>query len=185
MLSTHSKINSKKNLQLSRKKLRDNKRKRMNSYLNSYLNSYVEETEKKEEEQNDFNFTELPPDLLKIVIEYAEISPSYFPMNEHNFKDISEIYEEMFHDGYDKYGPESNIYNTYILLNISGVKYMCVWTREDWYYGSEREKNYYFDGYKDFNTYMKEIKESHSMRNVVAIFKKHLHKRLRIKNTTF
>ena len=103
-------------------------------------------------------------------------------MIEHNFEDIVMIHNELSHDGYDRYGPKSDLHEMYILLKVDGVKYMVNWSREDWYDGSDQ--TYYFGGYHHFSTYMKKIEDCYSMRGVLKKFNKYLHKRRRISKVT-
>jgi len=166
---------SKKILQLSRKKLRDDKHK---------LNYFDKDDDEQVIKQAKTKLTDLPPVLLKIILNYAEHIPSQCPMMEHNFDDIVMIHNELSHDGYDRHGPKSDLYEMYILLKVDGVKYIANWSKEDWYGGSIDEQSFYFDGYHHFSTYMKQIKYCYSMRCVVKKFNKYLHKRRRTPTVT-
>jgi len=139
---------------------------------------------KQKSDNENINLALLPIYLLKIVLEYAEPIPQQMPMMEHNFDDIVAVHQEISHDGYDRYGPKSNLYDMYILLKVDGVKYIASWSREDWYGGSESDQLYYFDGYRDFNDYMIEIRTCYSMRHLCKKFDKYLHKRKRLSKVT-
>ena len=51
------------------------------------------------------------------------------------------------HDGYDYYGPQSNLYDFYIYYREGYNYYIDVWHREDWYTGDDDEQ-YYLNKYK-------------------------------------
>lgn len=70
------------------------------------------------------------------------------------------------HDGYDEYGPQSNLYNFYVYYRIGYDYYFDVWNREDWYSGDDDDpysltkyKNKYID-YRD-KELIKYIKNNH------------------------
>ena len=48
-------------------------------------------------------------------------------------------FEELSHDGYDREGPQSNLFDLYVIYNESNKYYMDVWHREDWFVEIEVE----------------------------------------------
>lgn len=59
------------------------------------------------------------------------------------------------HDGYDSFGPESDLYDLYILYKLEGKKYVAFWHRENWFHGSEEDNLYYITKIMTFNDFMK------------------------------
>lgn len=65
---------------------------------------------------------------------------NFVPINlmgdmEINYSDKKLIFtfEKLSHDGYDKEGPESNLFDLYIISYKNNKYYMDVWHREDWF----------------------------------------------------
>lgn len=51
------------------------------------------------------------------------------------------------HDGYDYYGPQSNLYDFYVYYRIGYNYYFDVWHREDWF-SNDDDDPYYLIKYK-------------------------------------
>ena len=67
-------------------------------------------------------------------------------MNENNDNDILFFKETIYHDGYDKYGPKSDIYDIHIVKeNEDGCLIYQNWHGEDWY-----DSDFYFDKYEEY-----------------------------------
>ena len=64
---------------------------------------------------------------LKVIIE------------NYNIKNIIGINRELEHDGYDSYGPKSNLWDLKIIHIENDKKYLSVWHREDWFTGTDEE----------------------------------------------
>ena len=60
-------------------------------------------------------------------------------------ENIKDIKIEISHDGYDKYGPKSNLYDMKILHYDNQKLYLSLWHRENWFTGQDDEKYYYHD----------------------------------------
>ena len=65
---------------------------------------------------------------------------NFIPVNlmgdmEIKYSDKKLIYtlEELSHDGYDMDGPESNLFDLYIIYHKNNKYYMDAWHREDWF----------------------------------------------------
>lgn len=178
MLSKHTiKLIRKQNKKYRQKNTQKN---RQYKYNRNYP-AYKKENKIKSKEQKDVDFTTLIPELLRIVYEYAKQDCSEMPTLEYNFESIRNVYQTVSHDGYDRYGPESVIYNMYILLKHGNYKYVAIWHREIWYHGMDSDQYYYFRINKEFNKYMSEIKDNYSLRDVYDRFRRFLHKRKRLK----
>jgi uncharacterized protein YukJ len=56
-------------------------------------------------------------------------------INKYKKKNIDVIYTKrtIEHDGFDQYGPQSNLYDFYIYYRIGYHYYIDIWHREDWY----------------------------------------------------
>jgi|TARA_B110000483_G_C18206954_1_gene548352 hypothetical protein len=56
-------------------------------------------------------------------------------INKYNKKNINIINTKrtVEHDGFDQYGPQSNLYDFYIYYRIGYHYYIDIWHREDWY----------------------------------------------------
>ena len=48
-------------------------------------------------------------------------------------------FEELSHDGYDREGPQSNLFDLYVIYHEHKKYYMDVWHREDWFLEVEAE----------------------------------------------
>lgn len=70
-------------------------------------------------------------------------------LNKYKNKNIEVAYSMLKtdHDGYDYYGPQSNLYNFYVYYRIGYNYYFDVWHREDWFSGDDDDL-YYLIKYK-------------------------------------
>tara|TARA_Y100000389_G_scaffold18504_1_gene16081 strand:- start:3027 stop:3461 length:435 start_codon:yes stop_codon:yes gene_type:complete len=92
-------------------------------------------------------------DLVKTISEYYCYKAEYNPVQIYN-KVLASI-NMMGHDGYDSFGPESDLYDLYILYKLEGKKYVAFWHRENWFHGSEEDDLYYITKIMTFNDFMK------------------------------
>jgi len=60
-------------------------------------------------------------------------------MENYDVKNIIGIKKELEHDGYDRYGPKSNLWDLKIIHIENNKKYLSVWHREDWYTDQKEE----------------------------------------------
>jgi hypothetical protein len=51
---------------------------------------------------------------------------------------IVEVFEELYHDGHDNFGPESNLWDLYLIIKLTSGKYLHQrYHAEDWYRNNE------------------------------------------------
>ena len=62
--------------------------------------------------------------------------------------EIFDIYERVYHDGHDSYGPQSHIYDLYVWTLHYGVPNMDIWHREYWYCGEDDELYYLHQSFR-------------------------------------
>lgn len=79
-------------------------------------------------------------------------------INEYKKRNIEIIFSKVKvdHDGYDYYGPQSDLYDFHIFYREGHNYYIDTWHREDWYCGADNEK-YELSSH---NNQYKKIKES-------------------------
>ena len=58
------------------------------------------------------------------------------------------------HDGYDSFGPESDLYDLYILYKKDSKKYVDYWHRENWFDKSDRSCLYYIESIYTLKEFM-------------------------------
>lgn len=95
----------------------------------------------------------LPVDLVKTISEYYCYKAEHIPLQIYD-KVLASI-NILGHDGYDSFGPKSDLYNLYILYKLEGKKYVAFWHRENWFHGSEEDDLYYITKIMTFNDFMK------------------------------
>lgn len=61
-----------------------------------------------------------------------------------NDKNIVKNIEKLHHDGYDKYGPESNLWDLYIITEENNKYIMYFYHWEDWYDSDVSDLTYQF-----------------------------------------
>jgi hypothetical protein len=61
-------------------------------------------------------------------------------------KEIVYIKLKIDYDGFDKYGPQSKLYNFYVYYRINYNYYVDIWHREDWY-STYDDEPYFLDNY--------------------------------------
>ena len=74
-----------------------------------------------------YNFTKFDYLDLKVIMENYDV------------KYIIGIDRKLDHDGYDSYGPKSNLWDLKIIHIENGKKYLSKWHREDWYTDEKEE----------------------------------------------
>jgi len=79
-----------------------------------------------------------PKELVRTIGDYYCYKGEYDPIRVYN-KVLSSVCEV----GHDSFGPDNDIYNTYILYEKDGKKYVSYWHREDWFQNSEEDDLYY------------------------------------------
>ena len=55
---------------------------------------------------------------------------------EFNYPDwinIFSVYEDVYHDGHDEYGPQSYLYDLYVYYEHNGKKVIDIWHWENWF----------------------------------------------------
>ena len=62
-------------------------------------------------------------------------------LNKYKNKNIEVVHTntKVNHDGYDHYGPQSNLYDFYVYYRVCYDYYIDVWHREDWYLEDDDE----------------------------------------------
>ena len=65
-------------------------------------------------------------------------------INKYKKKNIDVIYTKrtVEHDGFDQYGPQSNLYDFYVYYRIGYHYYIDIWHREDWYSADDDDPYY-------------------------------------------
>lgn len=65
-------------------------------------------------------------------------------INKYKKKNIDVIYTKrtVEHDGFDQYGPQSNLYDFYVYYRIGYHYYIDIWHREDWYRADDDDPYY-------------------------------------------
>ena len=79
-------------------------------------------------------------------------------LNKYKQKNIEIAYNKVKieHDGFDQYGPQSNLYTFFVYYRIGYDYYLDVWHREDWYHGDDDDPYILYS----FNNQYKKIQES-------------------------
>ena len=62
--------------------------------------------------------------------------------NNYLIDNIKEIKINISHDGYDCDGPQSNLYDLFILHEKNNKRYLSEWHREQWFRGSDEDYIY-------------------------------------------
>jgi hypothetical protein len=88
---------------------------------------------------------------------------AYTVLSDFTKNNIIFLQELVSHDGYDKYGPESNLWDLYIIVEINNdyIYYYYHW--EDWYRENQDE---------EYDLYQPGIKLSETTRKNINLFKK-------------
>jgi len=71
-----------------------------------------------------------------------------FISENHMNDDIIYVSEEISHDGYDIDGPESDIYDLFVIVknnDMSGIYDYYHYHRENWFNGGKEDKMYYLE----------------------------------------
>ena len=74
-----------------------------------------------------YNFSKLDFFDLKVIMQNYEI------------KDIIKIDRDLEHDGYDRYGPKSDLWDLRIIHLENNKKYLSIWHRENWFTDVDEE----------------------------------------------
>jgi hypothetical protein len=84
-----------------------------------------------------YNFTKYDYFDLKAIIENYKIA------------NIIKIERDLEHDGYDMYGPKSDLWDLKITYMENDKKYLTIWHRENWFTGDGEE--YFFSKKEEVN----------------------------------
>lgn len=114
-----------------------------------------------------------PKELVRIIGDYYRYKGEYDPVRVYD-KVLSSVCT-IGHDGYDSFGPESDLYDLYILYKENGKKYVVYWHRENWFQNSEEDYLYYIESIYT----LKEFMNSHIKTGKIQ-FKKFLQSRKKI-----
>lgn len=74
----------------------------------------------------------------------------YECLDRYNINNVISSKVEITHDGYDEYGPESNLYDYHVLFYLDSKIYYVKFHREYWFHGKDEEE-YYLDNQNIFN----------------------------------
>jgi len=94
-----------------------------------------------------------PKELGKMISDYYHYKPEYDPI-----KSVDNVLSSscvIGHDGFDSFGPKSDLYDLYILYKLNGIKYVAHWNREDWFTRSEENYLYHIHNIVELKEFMK------------------------------
>jgi hypothetical protein len=96
-----------------------------------------------------------PKELVKMISDYykPEYKPEYDPIK--SVDNVLSSFSTLSHDGFDSFGPKSDLYDLYILYKLNGIKYVAHWHREDWFTRSEENYLYYIHNIVELKEFMK------------------------------
>ena len=90
----------------------------------------------------------IPKDLRDIIFGYViDTEPTPDPKDNYNGLILDE-YVSVNHDGYDCWGPQSYLYDLYLVYELDQTIYVTYWHRENWF-GWGIEDQLYYHEYAD------------------------------------
>ena len=93
-----------------------------------------------------------PKELVRTIGDYYCYKGEYDPVRVYD-KVLSSVCT-IGHDGFDSFGPESDLYDLYILYKKDGKKYVVCWHRENWFQNSEEDDLYYIESIYTLKEFM-------------------------------